>query len=349
MIPAIGRSRRVVSSLMICALGSTGCAYFTGSAAPPLSSRPCCTGGPTDLTAVYLGAGGWIMEWDGEMVLGAPLFTNPAFLTVGMGHLRSDTARVEELLPPVDAARAILVGHAHYDHLLDVPWIARNRASDAWILGNRTTANILAGDRSLDPARVHVMNDLAGSRADVGEWVVLPGERVRVMPLLTQHAPHFQGVELFEGTVDRPVERLPTAARDWVGGQGIAYLIEFLRPGGEVAYRVYYSDISASTPWGFPPSVVGGSGRAVDLAILTAPSFHEADWFPEGVLEALRPRALLLGHWEDFFQPWTRTPNPLALSDFRVLSSRVERAMPPGTLWALPMPGDTVKVGAPQG
>lgn len=337
-----------IVALAFAAAAATACAYLTGSSVPPVPDAPCCAGAPDDLSAVYLGSGGWILEWDGQMVLGAPLFTNPSMLTVGLGSIRSDTALVEALLPPVRDARAILVGHAHYDHLLDVPWTARRAAPDAWILTNQTAANILAGDPELDPARVHVMNERAGDRDSPGHWVTLPGDRVRVMPLLTEHAPHFQGVELFGGTVDRPMDILPTAARDWVGGQGIAYLIDFLdRPGGTVAYRVYYTDITASAPWGYPPPLPPNDEHRVDLAVIIPSSFHETEWFPEGVTQALDPRHVALGHWENFFVPWSRDPDPLVFMDLEVFVTRLERALSPGSVWTLPRPGDTLKIPMP--
>ena len=321
----------------------SACSYLTGTRSPPRPDERCCGGATDELRAVYLGTGGWILEWDGEMVLGAPLFSNPDIWTVGVGSIRSDTVAADTLLPHVSDARAILVGHAHYDHLLDVPWIARRRAPASWILGNRSMAHLLAGDPALDPDRIHVLNERAAGPDGGGSWVALPGGRVRVFPIRTEHSPHAQGVELFTGTVAAPLSTLPTRARDWRGGLGLAYLIDFLDRAGEVAYRVYYSDISASAPWGLPPRGLLDRGPPVDLAILCAPSYHEADWFPEALLLELRPRHTLLGHWEDFFAPWSRTPKSVQLTDLPVLTSRVARTLGAAG-WDIPRPGDTLYV-----
>ncbi len=338
-----GVLRGMLTALSI-AVSVAGCAYVTGTRSPPQPDRPCCGGGPDDLRATYLGTGGWILEWDGQMVLGAPFFSHQSLPRVAFGRIRSDTVLVDSLLPSVDAARAILVGHGHHDHLLDVPWIARARAPDAWILGNRTVANILAGDPELPGSRVLTVTDSAGTAYREGRWVTLPGGRVRILPLLTEHAPHLQGVEVFEGTVDRPMERLPDRARDWMGGQGLAYLIDFLDRSGQVRYRVHYADISASAPWGYPPASVDGRARPVDLVILCAPSVHETEWFPEGLLDALRPRYALAGHWEDFFHAWSREPRSVKGTDLGVFVDRMRRALPEGSGWAVPRPLDTVYV-----
>lgn len=79
--------------------------------------------GPDALTMTYLGTGGWIMEHGDYMVLAAPLFTNPGFVTTGLLPISSDTLEVDRWMSrhDVQAAGVILVGHAHYDHLMDVP------------------------------------------------------------------------------------------------------------------------------------------------------------------------------------------------------------------------------------
>ena len=93
----------------------------------------------------YLGVGGWIFQRGRDQVVAAPLFTNPSFLRTGLAGIRSDTAAVDRNLATYDVsgAAAILVGHAHYDHLLDVPRVARGHAPRAVILGSGTVRNTL--------------------------------------------------------------------------------------------------------------------------------------------------------------------------------------------------------------
>ena len=50
---------------------------------------------------------------------------------------------------PLAAVHAILVGHSHYDHLMDVPLIARRYVPNATIYGSLTTKRILMGDSSM--------------------------------------------------------------------------------------------------------------------------------------------------------------------------------------------------------
>ena len=125
--------------------------------------------GADELRLPYLGSGGWIMEHRGDVVLAGPFFTNPSFLRTGLWSIASDEAVVDRHMSRYDvsSARAILVGHAHYDHLMDVPRVATSHAPDARILGSRTVANTL-GTWSGVGHRVDVVNDSAGDQATRG-------------------------------------------------------------------------------------------------------------------------------------------------------------------------------------
>jgi hypothetical protein len=95
--------------------------------------------GADELRLTYLGSGGWIMEHRGDMILTAPLFTNPSFVRTGLAYIEADTLEIDRQMSQYDVmrARAILTGHAHYDHLMDVPRVATKFAPDARIVGSR--------------------------------------------------------------------------------------------------------------------------------------------------------------------------------------------------------------------
>ena len=78
--------------------------------------------------------GGISLEVGDDLLLTAPLFTNPDPALVTLDEAPSDIAAIDALLEPeqVDGAAAILVGHGHHDHLLDVPCI-RTLAGDPLI------------------------------------------------------------------------------------------------------------------------------------------------------------------------------------------------------------------------
>jgi hypothetical protein len=145
------------------------------------------------------------------------------------------------------------------------------------------------------------------------------------MALRSHHAPHFAGYTLFRGTRDSPRTQEPELATDWVEGKTYAFLIDFMTATDSVAYRVYYQDAVAQAPAGLAPvSVI--ADRSVDVAILVPSTFEEVDWHPEALIENLKPRRVLLGHWEDFFIPVADSMRPSPGTDHAEFLRRLERA-----------------------
>ena len=63
----------------------------------------------------------------------------------------------------------------------------------------------------------------------------------------------------------------------------------------------------------------------VDVAVLVPATFEEVAWHPEAIVANLRPRRILLGHWEDFFQPVGGESEPVPLSDLPEFERRLGR------------------------
>ncbi len=323
------------------------CTTLVGTSSPQRGTIPCCTAARDALELQYLGTGGWLIRYGRDELLTAPFFSNPSAAGALVGSIKPDTTAIDAalaVLEPLDDVRAVLVGHAHYDHLLDVPRVLQ-RTPSASVFGSNTMANILAGAPGLDPTRVHSIEDSLSGTGDGARWVNVAGSNIRFLPLLSDHAPHFQGIEVYDGEVLEPLRELPNRASGWRGGTTLAYLIDFLDDDGSVAFRIHYVDAAASFPGAMPPVFAPPDYHRIDVQILCAPSYAEVDDYPEGIIGAARPRVALVGHWEDFFAPWTQTPDrSVRGSDLNGFTNRLRDALPRGSEWTLPNPGDWVRV-----
>jgi hypothetical protein len=299
--------------------------------------------GAEAVTFTYLGVGGWIIEWRDVQVMTAPLFTNPSILRVGLTSVRSDTALVSSQMARYDVsrARAILVGHAHYDHLMDVPQVARRHAPAARIVGSETVRNTLGTWSGLSD-RVDLVEEYGADHESPGQWMDL-GTGLRVLPLRSKHAAHFEGMTLYQGTTDEPFDEEPRWASEWLDGETFAFLIDFLDADGSVAFRVYYQDAVVQAPLGFAPEALMAE-RPVDAAILVPATFDQVEWHPEAFVENLQPNWVLLGHWEDFFRPPDQSTRSMLLTDIGHFRSRLERVFSgdswlpeKGTVFRLPL------------
>src|SRR5438105_5973907 len=100
-----------------------------------IGCQPADCGDPDQVIAVsFLGVAGLLIEHQHHVLLTAPFFSAPSFgqvrprvtrLLRSTPRIAPDTNAIEKLLPrSADRATTILVGHGHYDHLMDVPYIA---------------------------------------------------------------------------------------------------------------------------------------------------------------------------------------------------------------------------------
>jgi L-ascorbate metabolism protein UlaG (beta-lactamase superfamily) len=286
------------------------------------------------LDITYLGAGGFLIRWRGHSIMTGPFYSNPGFLRAGLGlPISPDAPTIRRLLPDVHEVEAILVGHAHYDHLMDTAYVAQHLAPDAVVYGSDTARNILA---SLPIPVVSLEGDAGDAQHD-GTWHDVAGPAIRVLALRSEHAPHWGPIKLMSGRVTTPRKTLPCNAYGWKEGQTLAYVIELVNPDGSVGLRLHYQDTASTPPFGFPPPSIG----AVDVDLLCAASFANVRGYPEGILQRVRPRAVVLAHWEDFFRDAAAPPRVVRFTDGAALAHRLDAT---GIEWHTPYPGARVDV-----
>lgn len=292
---------------------------------------------PTNgLSIQYLGVGGHLFRFGDQAIMTAPSITNPHFLALGpFMPISPDHQLIDRFLPDVSDVESILVGHAHYDHLMDVPYIMQTKALQSQVYGSKTMMHTLAP--SIDKSRRHALNDSMAELDKPGRWFYNKAQNIRFMALKSTHAPHFMGINIMTGTYEEDLEELPWHAFGWKEGQTLAYLIDFLGPDNSILHRVFYQDAASQEPLGLIPQFAQADQKRVDIAIITPASFNQVDNYPEGIMRNSQAKHFILGHWEDFFanqeeeeQVFVRAIN---YDDFY---TRFEAALPSDSSWAMP-------------
>jgi hypothetical protein len=299
----------------------------------------------------FLGVGGWLLHWRGEGLLLAPSFTNPATLgLLGMppARVKADNAKIDHYMPPAADVSMILVGHAHYDHLLDVPRIVEKHAPDAKVYGSATVKHILSAAKTDPKAKIfgpdsiivptpdQITDHTTPSRPGTwfyskkgflrdGETSTQPLEgAIRVMPIESMHAGHIFRHNFIPGEYDTDLDELPDGLLDWrLGEVTLAWMIDLLGEDGRPVYRIHYQDSAAQPTWGFPPLIA--DSKPVDVEILCGGSWNQVDNYPAGLLRVTRPRLVLLGHWENFFgNDLDKRARTIPLLDYEGLLDRLK-------------------------
>lgn len=323
----------------------------------------------------YLGVGGWLLHWQGEGVLIAPSFSNPSLLDWPPLHVAANKSRIDQFMPPADDVSMLLVGHGHYDHLLDVPWIMATKTPHATLYGSMTVKNIMHAfsdrekmtakglpwvdfnrvvDASIDMVKIPGCED-STVQAD-GKWINSKGGFIRVMPIQSMHASHFLGYTVASGESPQ-LDNVPTTVFGWKQGQSMAWLIELwdkkygymLNQNGP-AYRIHFQDSAATPPCGLPPATIDGKKTAVDVEILGVSGWDNVTHYPDELLKRSTPRLILLGHWESFFgNDLKKKPKPLLLQDLEGMRQAINTILKVNNISAevrLPAPLDDVALPA---
>ncbi len=315
-----------------------------------------CPDSGRSIDVTYLGISGLLISHHGHVLLTDPFFSNPRlglvrpkfrYLLRTSPRISSDTIVIERFLPrAANEASAILVGHGHYDHLLDVPYIATRRATAAVVYGGPTVRHMLMGDSILrlnSGQRVLAiqLSDV-GTSERAGVWIYTTDSAFRFMALRAGHAPTLRmlgGTYTFgRGALSADRDSLPHTAADWKLGESYSYLIDVLEPEHrEPVFRIFFEDAPSTPPKGFPPSSIIRQ-RRVDLAVLCAATSSYVPQTPDSLLEFLKPTRVMVTHWESFFRSQTLEPEVSRDLDLDGFLTRMKRHLPAATPWVLAYP-----------
>jgi L-ascorbate metabolism protein UlaG (beta-lactamase superfamily) len=250
----------------------------------------------------YLGNGGWIFQRGDDLIATAPFVSQPRWYTfLTPGH--PDKRLIDEVIPDMGRVGIILVGHAHYDHAMDLPYIATQKAPNAQIYGGPTVVNTLGAVDALK-TRLHLIDPATAAHGDTsGPWLPSATAPIRFMPLRSTHAPHFAGLKFLPtGHVHERQDKLPCCPFWWKEGETLAFVIDFLDERRQnVEFRIYFQDAASRPGTGIMPVLTGRDAARVDVAILCVAGFDQFVGNPQHILANVQPRHVVGGHWEDFF------------------------------------------------
>ncbi len=256
----------------------------------------------------YLGSGGISIRWGDDVLLLGPYFSHAGGIwRAQFGRVAFDETRIAGGMRTVDAEHviAIALGHSHFDHIGDLPILLRDYIGGATVYMNREGEAMLAAYATTLHPRVVAVEPLVNS------WIAVRRKdgsvsSMRLMPLLSDHAPQLCSRRSWPCTyatceLHQPWTTPWTAhrIRDLCGGETFAYLIDLLNPNGSVAFRIYYNDAAPGTDLTLPLSIA--TKPSIDVAIICMASYDLVENYPERLVATLRPRHVVVSHYEDFF------------------------------------------------
>ncbi|MEM1187965.1 MAG: MBL fold metallo-hydrolase [Pseudomonadota bacterium] len=234
----------------------------------------------------------------------------------------------------LNSVNTILIGHGHYDHAFDVPFLLERDGDHAptfentTVYVNQTTLGMIcANDPGLigekcqrvklipSEAIEHCVDysiaqrdqhDSAPRCKTTQKPIDLQFARGKVefRALSSMHTPHisFPRITFASGSMGHVPRDPPRRYWSWQSGQNFSFVVDFYSDADALKYRVYLLDSIIDLPC----LVCGNYQVAPDVtvvAVVPVAGWKKAKNEHEVQLKHLNPDFVLLNHWDNFLQP----------------------------------------------
>ncbi|MDT0396254.1 MULTISPECIES: MBL fold metallo-hydrolase [Streptomyces] len=256
----------------------------------------------------WLGTAGWRIDVDGRTVLFDPYVTRfrTGLFDDGLDsktELKTDPVVVDA---HIGRPEVVLVSHSHWDHLGDVPYIAKT--TGARVIGTETTYHLLVA-LGVDSGQISVVK--GGEVLDIG------GLTVEVVPSL--HSRNKKCAYFAPGTLNAPPAKVPSTIADLPEGDTLAFRVTAGKHGPS-AFLMGASDFSERAVRGLRP----------DLAMVAVPTATSTTHdYVSRLLSALdTPDVVVPVHWDNFELPLGGSPVIDPAMDLDAFLKQVQKASP---------------------
>ncbi|GAA2151677.1 MULTISPECIES: MBL fold metallo-hydrolase [Glycomyces] len=237
----------------------------------------------SEVTVRWLGTNAWEITCDGATVLVDPYVSRTYTGATKPGEFNPDTpiaideAAIDE---HIGAADSILITHAHFDHIADVPYVAEK--TGATVLGTETHLNLL---RAMDTPEEQL------SQVGGGELYQFEGYTVEVFRSSHGVTGKHKSL-LFPGTRPGETPARPEVIKDLVEGGSLAYLVTF----GEVS--LFFNGVPS-----FHERELGGITPTV--LFMQGPNPNYPNYVERMLAATGFPPYVVPTHWDDYEAPLT--------------------------------------------
>ncbi|MFB8085908.1 MBL fold metallo-hydrolase [Streptomyces sp. NPDC055992] len=255
----------------------------------------------------WLGTSGWRIDVDGRTVLFDPYITR--FKTgLFCGEFKADTKLTSDpelIKDRIGHPEVVLVSHSHWDHISDVPHIAKS--TGARIIGTETTFHLLVAF-GVDPGQISVVKG--------GEILDFAGITIEVVS--SRHSRNKNYSYFAPGTLHAPPAEPPATISDLPEGDTLAFQVT-VGGSGPSAFLMGASDFSERALEGLRP----------DLAMIAVPATSATFRYAPRLLRALgEPGVVVPVHWDNFEKPLSEPPRHDPTMNLNDFVAQVQQASP---------------------
>ncbi|MFF9346419.1 MBL fold metallo-hydrolase [Streptomyces sp. NPDC014734] len=255
----------------------------------------------------WLGTSGWRIDTGGRTVLFDPYLTrfHTGLFEDAFNPRTGLTTDPDLVHAHIGNPELVLVSHSHWDHLADVPYIAKS--TGARVLGTETTFHLLVAS-GVEPGQISVVKG--------GEVLDFGGIVVEVAASL--HSRNKKHSYFAPGTLTAPPSMAPSTISDLPEGDTLAFQVTIGDDGPSV-FLMGASDFSERSVRGLRP----------DIAMIAVPAGTATHRYVPRLLPALDlPDVVVPVHWDNFEKPLAEPPRRDPSMDLDAFVAQVRRVSP---------------------
>ena len=240
----------------------------------------------------YLGTAGFVVRGQGRTLVLDP-YVSRLPLRKLWRPLVPDEAAIARVIPQADD---VLVGHAHFDHILDAPSVCR-----------RTGARLIGSQAVMQVGRAFGLPERQLCETSGREIIESGPFRIRGLP--SRHGKVFAGRVIFPGDIERQPSWPPGIA-ELKHGLVLNWHLEL---GGFSLVHVDSADFLREEL----------QGVRADVLCLCAAGRHYRERYVEEAIELLRPRYVVPCHWDTMITP-VEKPVPIPRINLPAMVREIE-------------------------
>lgn len=281
----------------------------SAATATAATQAPTATAAHGSTSLRWLGTSGWRIDVGGRTVLFDPYLTR--FKTGLFDGVFNPATQIADTDPtPVrefaGRPELILVSHSHWDHIADVPHLAKT--TGARVVGTETTFHLLVAF-GVDPLQISVVK---------GVEVLDFGGGLTVEVVASLHSRNKKHSYFAPGTLTAPPAVAPATISDLPEGDTLAFQVT-AGSGGPALFLMGASDFAERAAEGLRP----------DVAMVAVPSSSATHRYVPRLLRALGfPPVVVPVHWDNFETPLREPVVPDPTMDLSGLIGQVRRESP---------------------
>lgn len=230
------------------------------------------------VTLTYLGTAGFVLKGADRTLVLDPYVSRPGVVDTLSRPLRPDAGLVQRTIPHADD---VLIGHAHYDHILDAPDLCR-----------QTGARLIGSESAIMVGRAAGLPE-SQLRATAGHEDIASGHwTVRGIP--SRHGRVFGRIP-FPGDITAPPP-WPPRMRDLRHGPVLNWIVD---TGGLRIAHIDSADFINEEL----------EGQRADVVCLCAIGRNYRPGYVQDVVRLLQPRWIVPCHWDTMLTPLHAEPD----------------------------------------